>query len=184
MPTIIRRLPFVERVETLDVPGGQLILLPDVLAVWVSIIPPEFDYDPAARLFPAILDTGTNHNLVMRPDHFSNLAGYELSAQTPIRDVPIRGRSAEGEAGKRETASVPKAYDFTLYLYRNHKGQRAPRLDVPPLEIELEGGIVVTPATWAFPPVPVLGMRAIRRAGMRLHIDSKRGLSVWSPRAT
>jgi hypothetical protein len=185
MPTIIRRLPFVEQSEpSLRVPGGELVFLPDELIVWVSIIPPEIGFDPTAPHFPAVLDTGTNHNLVMRPDHFSNLAGFELSAQTPIRDVPIRGRSIEGatERERKATVAVPKAYDFTIYLYRNLKGERAPRLDMPPLEIEVQGGIVVTPDTWTLPPLPVLGTRAIRRAGLRLRIDAKQGLSVWCPR--
>jgi hypothetical protein len=154
-------------------PGSQLTLLPDQLIVWVSIIPQESDYDPSTPRFPTVLDTGCNHNLVMRPDHFSNLAGYELSAQAPIGYVSIRGRNAGEEGGKKQTASVPTAYDFTIYLYRNDRGQHAPRLDVRQLEIEVEGGIVVTPGTWTFPPVPVFGMRATRRAGLRLHIDSR-----------
>jgi hypothetical protein len=128
--------------------------------------------------FPAVLDTGCTHNLVMRPDHFTNLAGYELIAQVPIGEVPIRGRGAESE-GREE---APKAYDFNVFLYGNAKGERAPRLDMLPLKIPLDGGIVVTPDKWAFPPLPVLGTRAIRKAGLRLRIDSNQGLSVWSPR--
>jgi hypothetical protein len=183
MPRIIRRLPFVEQDETLAVPGGKLIFLRNELIVWVSVIQTGFAFDSTVPCFPAALDTGCTHNLVMRPDQFANLAGYELSAFSPICAVPIRGRSTKAEDKDRKE-DLPQAYDFNLFLYGNITGERNRRLDSPPLKIELDGGIVLTPTTWTFPPLPVLGMRAIREARLRLRIDSKQGLSVWSPRET
>lgn len=57
---ILRNLPFS------DAPGalphlGNIVIRPYQIVVWVSVSASE-TLDPEARRFPAVLDTGHNHN--------------------------------------------------------------------------------------------------------------------------
>jgi hypothetical protein len=64
-----------------------------------------------------------------------------------------------------------------LWLYRNWPGTREVAPERLPFLFDFREGIAVYPQgrPWA-PRLPVLGLRALRRAGLQLHIDCRRGL--------
>jgi hypothetical protein len=169
MAKIIRRLPFVSHQEEHSVPGSKLILLPNQIIVWVTILEPGLIFDANAPRLPAVLDTGTNHNFVLREKHLNCWANYELGSLAQAGSVFFRGQ---------ELAT----YDADIWLYQNMPGQREPRFDVHPFRLELDKGMIVTTKGADAPALPALGMRALQRAGLRLLIDCGRRLvSIRSP---
>ena len=65
--------------------------------------------------------------------------------------------------------------DANLWLYRNVAYSRDDLLDDPPLKIEIDAGILVSPED-ARPRLPLLGLRAIESAKLRVTIDGDKQL--------
>lgn len=166
MPTIIRRLPFVEQMQEFSLFEQKLSFLPDQIFVYVTLLVSGSEFDPKAPRFPVVLDTGTNHNLVINEGHLESLAGCKIEALPRAGKVNFRGA---------ELAT----YEADVWLYFNVPGTREPRLDIKPVCIELNNGIIVTPREPLHPSVPALGIRALRSAKLRVLIDCELRL-VWA----
>ncbi len=52
------------------------------LIVWLSFLEPGIPYDWSVPRFPALLDTGTNHNLLLKANHLSWWANHEVDDLT------------------------------------------------------------------------------------------------------
>ena len=67
MPAIIRNLPFSDRSTTVRVRGRPVRVKSDQIIVWVSIAEKGArSLHPNTPRLLAILDTGSNHNFVIR----------------------------------------------------------------------------------------------------------------------
>src|SRR4051812_19754120 len=68
---ILDRLPFSEDRGEVTAPDGIVLVRPYQIIVMVSVAPQQWTELPeGVPRFPAILDTGTNHNFALRRDHF------------------------------------------------------------------------------------------------------------------
>jgi hypothetical protein len=71
MPTVIRRLPFVDKDRERLLRGSSCSLRKDQIIVWLSVLQTgvSFDRNSPVPSFPAILDTGHNHNFLIQKQH-------------------------------------------------------------------------------------------------------------------
>jgi len=109
--------------------------------------------------FPAILDTGNNHNLSISRGHLVRWAGLQPEVLRIIR-------------AKRERQQRIPLHDASVWLHRNRPGERA-LTDQKPLPLNLEEGIAIY-ADDLGPRLPVLGLRALTRNRIHLAIDTER----------
>src|SRR5436309_2488755 len=70
---ILRKLPFSDVSHTLQFAGG-VVVRPYQIVVWVSLSAGDA-LEPDARRFPAILDTGHNHNFSIQESQLLTWAG-------------------------------------------------------------------------------------------------------------
>jgi hypothetical protein len=146
----------------LSVRGEAVRVRPYQIIVWVSIGPRrDSAWDPRTPHFPAILDPGNNHNLLIYASQLLRWAGIRPES------LPLLG--ALRERGRR----VP-LYAATVWLHRNLPGTR----DVgerEPYPLILEDGIAVDPDEGASAPhLPLLGLRALTDNRLRTMIDGER----------
>lgn len=163
MPAILRRLPFFAQ-ETHVVAGDRRIKVrSDQIVVWISIAAEsETTWRAGALRFPAILDTGCNHNLVIREDHLAVFAGISLRMLPQSRSLRIQGRRA-----------VELRAD--LWLHRNRAGRRDEFADRQPYLLNTHEGIAVMEAVEGddYPRLPLLGLRALRWANLHVWINCR-----------
>jgi hypothetical protein len=141
------------------------------LAVLIPVIPTEPDYPPPSattRPFRWRLDTGcTSDGFISRSD----LIEAGLNPNRPLLPSrPIRTTSGEVvSTGQRS---------LDLWLVSN-----IPALRDTPFRIGTNPGLHVSTATrQVFSHFPILGMRALRRAGLKILLDYRRATaSVWVP---
>jgi hypothetical protein len=113
---------------------------------------------PGSRQFPAILDTGLNHNFAIRREHLDRWTALRLPAR---KSVTIR---------KQE---IPLAATH-VWVYRNQPRTNSPS-DLAPVRLRTPEGIVVFPESALNPArLPILGLRALVRSDLKLTIDGKR----------
>src|SRR5207249_2928359 len=119
---------------------------------------------PNARRFPAILDTGHNHTLAISEQQLREWVGWTPQAAPLIDHIRVRGHKLP----------VVPAH---IWICRNRPGKRDEILNGPPFCVELGSGIAVFPdGTPGTPRLPLLGLRALRSAGLHLTVNCRRGL--------
>ncbi len=138
-------------------PDGIALVKPFQFVVMVSLSLGDV-LEPGARRFPAILDTGLNHNFAIRREHLDRWTALQLPTRKP---VTIR---------KQE---IPLAAAH-VWVYRTE-----PRTNVlsnfPPIRLRTPEGIVVFSENDSNPArLPLLGLRALLRSNLKLIIDGKR----------
>jgi hypothetical protein len=152
MATILRKLPFIDSVASVEVRGRQYRLFPNQILVWVSLESVgQQDFDPRAPRFPAIIDTGFTDNFLIYERQLREFAGieperlshYREDLRTHNRRLPIRAAN--------------------LWLHRNRAGQRDIFARGTPFLMELDRGIGVSDDADDFPRLPLLGARALHR---------------------
>ncbi len=159
MTAILRRLPFHENADEVTVGLERVRIRPYQIIVWVSLSAKSvLELPPHAPRFPALLDTGHNHNFSIRRQHLVNWAGIDPAG------VPVRGAVREG--GRRA-----QLYRLNAWLHPNQAGERDRFADRPPFCLELPEGVAVYPDEAGFPPLPLLGLRALVRNKLHLAID-------------
>jgi hypothetical protein len=116
------------------------------------------DLEPGARRFPAIIDTGLNHNFAIQRLQLDRWTGLRL----PLRQsVTVRKHA------------VPLAA-ANVWVHHNQPGTNV-LSDRPPIRLRTPEGIAIfpkevpNPARW-----PILGLRALVRSELKLVIDGKR----------
>jgi hypothetical protein len=139
--------------ETLVIRAFQPIL-------WVSVsLNAEAELSPEAVRFPAVLDTGSNHNFSIREEHLTRWAGYQ-----PL-SLPRIGQIAVG-------ADKIPLLPLNVWVHRNKPGERDAFAPSRPFRVELVEGVAVYPRGVPNPArLPTLGLRALVRNGLDLRID-------------
>lgn len=165
MTWIVNRCPFFEKETQVAVPDGSIVVRPYQMVLWVSLQVRE----TISRPFPAVFDTGHSHNFSLRTEHLEKWAGVKTS------DVP---RIGAAKVNERPVALVRA----TVLLHRNVRGARD-ELRGEPWPLEITEGIALHERGDPFAPrLPILGLRAIVKAGLRAVTDgAKCQLSVGKP---
>lgn len=160
MPFILRKLPFFEDQRALRVPDGPVVTIKHhQILVWVSITPPGLPAFPEqARRLPAILDTGFNDTLLIQEEQLRSWGGISPPDLELLDYLTVSGRR------------IPMV-DMDVWLHVNLPGHRDQFASRPPFRLELNTGIAVIPDPTTTPRLPLLGMLALRRAKLHLHVD-------------
>ena len=157
---ILDRLPYVSDPTFVRAPGEGVRVKPYQIVVYVSVsLQALVEWDPRTPSFPAILDTGNNHNLSIRKGQLRQWAGLQPEA------LPIIGVI-------RERAQRIPLHFASAWLHRNLPGQRALK-DREPHPLKLEEGIAIYPDDVG-PRLPILGLRALTQNQLSTAIDSER----------
>ncbi|MBW3543919.1 MAG: hypothetical protein KY476_27030, partial [Planctomycetes bacterium] len=162
--SIVRDLPCFDRPTDVRFQGSTLRIRADQIIVWISLSDEAATtWHPETQRFPAILDTGCNHNLVIREDQLIGLSGRIAGRLPHERKITVQGRPAV-ELGAN------------LWLHRNRRGERDSFVDRPPFLMEASRGIAVIarPSAEGFPRLPLLGLRAFRTSRLAIAIDCPR----------
>jgi hypothetical protein len=160
---ILRDLPFFDHETTIALATGKAVIRPFQVVVWVSITRDDvMSLDSAAPRFPAVIDTGNNHNFSLQEEQLFSLAGTSLANHLRLGRVWIG----------QQTVPVISA---NVWLHCNKTGERDAFSGRPAVCLELPEGIAV------YPPhvlnavrLPTLGLRALARNGLRLVVDGKK----------
>jgi len=166
LAAILHKLPITDRPVRLPLPDGRWIeSKADQIIVWVSVVGPGLAELPtAARRFPAALDTGFNGTFLIGEHQLEQWAGLK------VKELTWSGQlTAEGH-------SLPLR-DADVWIRPNEPHSLNPHPNRSACRLELPLGIVVWPA--GIPGsrrLPLIGLRALRQAGLQLHIDGRKGL--------
>jgi hypothetical protein len=167
---ILDRLPVFDNSWRTSSPGGPLEVRPYQIIITVSIASQDVVVLPENALrFPAILDTGNNHNFAIRHEQFQAWVGT---------DLPRRGQVRVG-------GSLVPLHAATVWIHPNRSGSVRPS-GQPPFSLKLEEGVAVYPADVTNPArLPILGLRGIVTNRLRLTIrGARRSVTLCSaPRA-
>jgi hypothetical protein len=157
---ILDRLPYFSDATSVPAPGERVRVKPHQIIVSVSIGLRELlEWDPRTPSFPAILDTGNNHNLSIRKEHLLRWAG--------LQSVALRIIGAMRERQQR----IP-LHSASVWLHSNQPGERTLR-DQKPHSLKLEEGIAIYPDDIG-PRLPILGLRALTQNQLYTAIDPER----------
>ncbi len=162
MPTILRNLPFFEKRTDADFDGRSILIKADQIMVWVGITEgKQAEFDPRRPVFPAILDTGLSHSFSVRAEHLIRWAGL---------DPRWLGREGEVQIGEE---TVP-LYQADVCIHPNVRGKRDRAAGIEPFRFGLKSIAVYPTSMSNAPRLPLLGLRALRLAGLHLTIDCRR----------
>lgn len=157
---ILDRLPYSSEATFVFAPGGSVRVKPYQIVVAVSVgLQALGEWDPRMPHFPAILDTGNNHNLSITRGHLLRWAGLQAEALRIIGAI-------------RERQQRIPLHAASVWLHRNRPGEQAMR-DQEPVPLNLEEGIAVYPDDLG-PRLPVLGLRALTQNQLHVAIDPER----------
>ena len=156
---ILNRLPFSKNPSVVSTPDGVDEVKPYQIVVTVSLTAHRL-MEPLAGSprFPAILDTGLNHNLSIRREHL------ERGARLPLRH---RGRV-------RSVGDELPLLAGTVWIYPNRPGTTE-LSERQPIRLEMPEGLIVYPEGVPNPArLPIIGLRALVHNHLTLIMDGKR----------
>ena len=167
MPRILRALPFFERPTRVRLPDGSTVpVLAEQIVCWASVTLPEFRQLREPRRFPVSIDTGFNGDFFIPERYLREWAGLAPN------DLALIGRA-------HFESHVLALRSATIWLHPNRPGARDAFAEGPPYPLDMPASIMVWPS--AVPGgrrLPLLGVHAIQRAGLRLVVDGRRR-RVW-----
>ncbi len=165
---ILDRLPIAHQHYQYNFRGESSAIKPYQIIIQVSISD-HATWDPRIPVFPALLDTGNNHNFSIQAYQLRRWAGIDP------RYLPVEGTV---RVDRRE-ATLHLA---RVWIHRNGGGKRDLR-GGQPFMLRLAEGVIVYPADGSnHPRLPLLGLRAIMDNNLKLTIDGKRDhVSLRSP---
>ena len=193
MPTIVLdRLPYLPDPQlprglappsaVINLSGQAVHIKKYQIIVWASLAYQGVRSLPAnASRFPAVLDTGTTHDLILREQHLRDWAGVDPKRYKPVGAIAL-------DIGTGTGISL-EVLPYNVWLYRNRPFERdqltAPFcLHVGGVAYCPSGGIPVTGSAGVSvilgPRLPVLGLRAFRLARMTLAVDAGQNLVALS----
>lgn len=165
MTRIIHELPYFEQSTSAQVHGRSFPVKREQIVLWVSVADlGQRQLDPRTPRIPAILDTGCNHNFVINQQHLTAWAGIHPDYLPKLASMRVGGERVSQFAAN-------------VWLHPNVPGKRDELTSGQPLQLELAPGIAVHPAKQGepvHPRLPLLGLRAFQRAGLRIAIDCDR----------
>jgi hypothetical protein len=157
---ILVRLPYATEHVTEVVRGESVRVRPFQIVVRVSITPLTLlGWDDRIPHFPAILDTGNNHNFSIRRDHLVRGAGLQSDVLRVLGAMRERDHRLPLDAA-------------TIWLHRNIPRERSVRSESEPYPLEVREGITIYPDDIG-PRLPVLGLRALTLNRLYLSIDAE-----------
>jgi hypothetical protein len=154
------------------VQGHEVRVKADQIIIWVSLTEARREnLDPGYTYFPAILDIGHNHNFAIQEQQLVSWAGMDPRVLTRVGGIRIGGER------------LP-LFEVDVRLHTHVPGNRDTFRNKPPFRLELDEGVAIYPrALTSAPRLPLLGLRALRVAGLRLSIDGQtQSVSVRTPR--
>ncbi len=159
---ILRQLPFRETETTVSVAEAKVTIRAYQIIVWISLTRQKLvELDPDTPRFPAVLDTGNNHNFALQREHLAAWSGLDPST------LVGRGQIQVGN-------QVLPLVEANVWIHRNQPGERDTFSKRPPFCLELPEGIAVyPPGVSTVARLPILGLRALVRNGLHLTIDGK-----------
>lgn len=164
MSAIIRDLPYFDQPSRLEVRGRTFPVKRDQIVLWISISEQGTQQlDPHAPHIPAILDTGCNYNMLINQRHPTAWAGIHPEYLPKLASMRVSGKRVSQLAGN-------------VWLHANKPGSRDDLESQTPYQLELLPGIAVFPAKEGqplYPRLPLLGLRAFQKAGLRISIDCR-----------
>jgi hypothetical protein len=179
MEPILRALPYFEMETSVVFDSTRLTIYAHQIILWVGIAKVGEVTPPAdLKFFPAILDTGHNHNFAISPHQLRHWSG--IAWQT----LPLE----RGEEKKYQNVPVPHRR-ANIWVRPNQPGSRdSPDPALPPVLMELDKGIAIygdkeqvgvkATTNLVGPRLPLVGLRAITVNRTKLEVDSVK-LSVW-----
>jgi hypothetical protein len=157
---ILNRLPYSSEATFIAAPGGSVRVKPYQIVVEVSVsLQALLKWDPHTPRFPAILDTGNNHNLSISRGHLLRWAGLQAEALRVIGAI-------------REREQRIPLHAASVWLHKNQPDERASR-EQEPHPLKLLQGIAIYPDDIG-PRLPVLGLRALTQNQIHVAIDPER----------
>jgi hypothetical protein len=166
----IEDCPFFETKQKVRVGENEVEVLPLQPVVWVSVTRAGLsELPPDTPQLLAVLDTGNNHNLAIKEEQLTDWAKLFVT-DLPKLAMQARVRSVRGE-------ELIPVYEADVWLHPFPK-----RTDLPPLNLEVDGGIVCytkpkgrkSRASSPGPRLPLLGGLALRSQGLRVLLDYRR----------
>ncbi len=158
---ILDRMPYLTVPSAVTVRGEAVRVKPYQLVVWVSVGARDAsEWDARTPRFPAILDTGNNHNFA--------IGRGQLQRWTGLHPESLEASRAIWEGGKR----VP-LHAANVWLHRNRPKSREMHPYKYPYRLRIKDGIAIYPDESAF-RLPILGLRALTANELRTVIDGKR----------
>ena len=166
---ILDRLPFAEEQTSVLTPDGVAVVKPFQIIVWVSLATPDDrTLPPGTPRFPAILDTGNNHNFAIRHEQLERWSRLTLlrRGQVSFNDQIVPLLAAH------------------LWIHPNVRGI-AELSAREPFRLQLPEGIAVYPPDVSNPArLPILGLRGLVQNNLLLTISGRsRHVSLWRRRA-
>lgn len=174
MPRIIRDAPYFDHPTSVDVRGTSFPVKRDQIVFWISIAEQgTHEFDARTPRLPVILDIGCNYNLLINERHLTAWAGIHPDYLRKLARVRVAGQPVPHMAAN-------------AWLHPNVPGSRDELASRPPFLLELLPGIAVYPVKEGqplYPRLPLLGLRAFRRAGLHIAVDCRRGqVTIRTPR--
>jgi hypothetical protein len=166
---IIDRAPYFTGPTAVAVRGERVRVRAYQVIVWVSVnVRQAGDWDPRAPRFPAILDTGNNHNFAIGRGQFLRWAGLHPEA------LPL------SRAVREQSHRVP-LHLADVWLHPTRTRTREVREDREPYRLRIDEGIAIYPDEIS-PRLPLLGLRSLTVSELRLFLDGKhRRVTVSTP---
>lgn len=155
MKHILRHLPFSDGPSTLEIAGETIPIRARQIIVWVSLSIEEVLAKDAPR-FPAVLDTGHNHNFSIRERQLTEWAGIQPHQMKQLGRILVNRREV-------------RLYQANLWIYRNRPGTA--ELVPGPCVLSQVDGIAVH--TEQDPRLPLIGTRTLVTNRLRLTVFGK-----------
>jgi hypothetical protein len=164
---ILDRLPISELGWVVSTPDSEEVVKPYQIIIQVSITGRKVSELPEdAPRMPAVLDTGNNHNFAIRRRHLERWTSPDLPGTGWIEVggflVPLLAAS--------------------IWIHPNQAGSVEPNGQAP-FVLAIKEGIAVYPPDIPNPArLPILGLRALIRNGLKLTMDGATSeLTLESP---
>src|SRR5262245_20247856 len=149
MPRLLDCVPIPGQFSEIAIFGERVRLRANQLIIQLTITPKrEWSSRPGAVPFPAILDTGRTHSLIIQEHHLVEWARLRPDSLPVVGAVQERGRRILLRAAG-------------IWVHPNQRGSRDHLADGPPIPLGGSEAIAVYPAGVDFPRLPVLGLRAV-----------------------
>ena len=157
---ILDRLPFFDYPMTAILPSGEKVVIKSrQIIVWVAVTLPEIEKPPTPEeRFPVVLDTGFNDSFLIREQHLFAWTQIDSSQLPTVSSLTVYGRRA-------------RVVDAALWLFRNVPGTRDDLMSTTPDRVDVDNGIAICPTSFDQPRLPLLGLRTLRVANLRLSLD-------------
>jgi hypothetical protein len=156
---ILRQLPFQDARSSVHVAGEVVAIRAYQIVIWMSLSQGD-SLAPDARRFPAVLDTGHNHNFSIRDSQLVAWAGLRRADLPRLGDIVVNRQEGPQLEGR-------------VWIHRNRPGTA--ELLGKPFRLHVPQGIAVyEEGAPGAPRLPLLGLRGVVTTNLRLTIDGRK----------